>query len=197
MSIYIVDYENVHADGIEKIEKLSEKDIVIIFYSIHQPNIAIDVVKNIQKSKATVVFKEANVIIEETNKSFHDALDMQLATYVGYIMGKHQDKITQYYIVSKDQGFSFICKYWCNRGFKVSQIKSIPEAITNIANEKYLEYEKEAMDLFEDKNLAKSIAKIIRSYKTKSGIHNNLQKKYGQKGPEYFKTIKPLIKDKK
>ncbi len=129
MSIYIVDYENVHTPGLEKIEKLSAKDTVIIFYSVNQPNISIGTVEKIQKAKAKVVFKEANVLIEETNKAFHDALDMQLATYMGYLAGKYQDKEMQYFIVSKDQGFSFICKYWSNRGYKVSQVESVAAAL--------------------------------------------------------------------
>ena len=145
MSVYVVDYENVQAKGIAKIEKLSDKDIVIIFYSTNQPNIAIDVVKKIQKTYATVLFKEANVKIEETNKSFHDALDMQLATYMGYIIGKYQDKEKQHYIVSGDQGFSFVCEYWNNRGFRMARIKSIEESLAAPQdNEPVLpEYEKE------------------------------------------------------
>lgn len=44
---------------------------------------------------------------------------------------------------------------------------------------------------------AKAIAKIIRNHKTKNGIHDYLEKKYGTKDQKYFKVIKPLIKDKK
>lgn len=129
MSIYIVDYENVHTEGLNKIEKLPASDIVIVFYSVNQPSIAIDFVKKLQETKARVEFKEANVRLDESNKSFHDALDMQLATYVGYLAGKYRDKEMPYYIVSKDQGFSFICKYWCNRGFNIKQTASIAEVV--------------------------------------------------------------------
>ncbi len=199
MSVYVVDYENVQANGLSKIEKLSDKDVVIIFYSVNQPKIDIDIVKRMLRTKAEVWLKEANVKIEETNKSFHDALDMQLATYMGYIIGKYQEKDTQHYIVSGDRGFSFVCEYWRNRGFCMEQIKSIEESlIPSPETEPILpEYEKEVCDLIDDVNIAKAIAKIIRNHKTKNGIHDYLEKKYGTKGQEYFKIIKPLIKDKK
>lgn len=195
MSVYFVDYENVHANGLSKIEKLSEKDVVIFFYSVNKPDISIDAVKKIQKTKATVLFKEANVKIEETNKSFHDALDMQLATYAGYVLGKYQQKDTQHYIVSGDRGFAFVCEFWRNRGFCVEQIKSIEEWFFSVPDYKP-EYEKEVCDLIEDVNIAKALAKIIRELKSKNGIHTRLEKEYGAKGQEYFKIIKPLIKDK-
>lgn len=151
---------------------------MIIFYSVNQPNIAIDVVKKIQKSNATVLFKEANVKIEETNKSFHDALDMQLATYMGYIIGKYQEKDTQHYIVSDDRGFAFVCEYWRNRGFCMEKIKSIEESlIPSPEVEPALpEYEKEVREIIDDENIAKTVAKAIRHYKTKNGIHMRLQK---------------------
>ncbi len=199
MSVYVVDFESVQANGLAKIEKLSDKDIVIIFYSVNQSKIAIDAVKKILKSNAIVLFKEANVKIKKKDKSFHDALDMQLVTYMGYIIGKYQNKDTQHYIVADDRGFSFVCEYWRNRGFRMDQIKSIEESFAPVPeNEPVLpEYEKEVRDLIEDVNTAKAVAKIIRHYKTKNGIHMRLQKEYGTKGQEYFKVIKPLIKNKK
>ncbi|MBQ6267399.1 MAG: hypothetical protein IJK64_06465 [Clostridia bacterium] len=198
MSVYVVDYENVQANGLSKIEKLSDKDVVIIFYSVNQSNISIEVVKKIQITNAKVLFKEANVRIEETNKSFHDALDMQLATYVGYIIGKYQEKDTKHFIVSDDRGFSFVCEYWRNRGFRMEQIKCIEESLAPpLENEPILPaYEKEVCELIEDVDIAKAVAEIIRDYKTKNDINDYLQKKYKSKGQKYFKIIKPLISDK-
>lgn len=195
MSVYIIDYENVDVNGLTGIEKLLDTDIVIIFYSVCREKIDIKAVEKMWKSKAIIHFKEANVKIKETDKVFHDALDAQLDTYVGYLMGKYNDKETAYYIVSKDQGFGFVCEFWCNRGYHLSQIESIHNGNANVKIEKI---DTEVEKLIEDRQISKNIAKIIREHKTKNGIYSCLVKKYTEKaGREYYIKIKPLIKDKK
>ena len=81
----------------------------------------------------------------------------------------------------------------------MEQIKSIGELHVSATENALVlpEYEKEVRGLIEDVNIAKAVAKIIRNHKTKNGIHDYLEKKYGIKGQEYFRIIKPLIKDKK
>lgn len=120
---------------------------------------------------------------------------MQLATYVGYLIGKYDDKNTNYYVVSQDKGFSFICKFWNNRGYKMKQIDCVYDGDVNIAKERI---RSDVVDVVKDKKIAASVSKIIIELKTKSGIYNSLVKKYGEEtGLNYYNKIKPLIKDKK
>lgn len=195
MSIYIVDYENVKGKGFNGVEKLLDTDIVIVFYSINQYSMNINDVKKILASKAKVVFKEANVKLDGSNKSYHDALDVQLATYVGYYIGKNGSQDTNYYVVSEDKGFSFLCKFWENRGYKFNQIDCISKGDTKAEKENI---RSNILKSIGDEKLAASISKIIINHKTKDGIYKSLVKKYGEeKGLEYYNEVKPLIKDKK
>ncbi len=195
MSIYVIDYENTSVAGLNGIEKLLDTDVVVVFFSTNAPKIDIKAVEKIQKSAAKTVFKEANVKITGTDKIFHDALDAQLDTYIGYLMGKYNDKETTYYIVSKDQGFSFVCQYWCNRGYSVKQIRAICEG-NNL--EEIEKIENSVLGIIGDRTISKTIAKITMTCKTKEGIHNALVKKFGETdGNAYFSKIKPLLKGKK
>lgn len=52
--------------------------------------------------------------------------------------------------------------------------------------------------LIEDKEIADSVARLACHYKTKLGINNAIVKLYGtEKAGEIYRTIKPLLKDKK
>jgi len=198
MSIYIVDYENTASAGLDGIEKLLDSDVVVVFFSENQDKISLKTVEKIRKSKAKTVFKEAAVKLTNENKAFHDALDMQLGTYVGYLMGKYQDKLAQYYIVSKDQGFSFVCQYWTHRGYKLSQISCVAEGNSKDEKAKIDEEVRSLLSDEKDASIISGTAKIIREHKTKDGIYKCLVKKCGEeKGRNIFIKIKPMIKDKK
>lgn len=194
MSVYIIDYENVKTDGFDGVEKLLDDDVVIVFYSVSTPTISIKSAEKVLKTRAKFVFKEANVIIEGMDKVFHDALDAQLDTYAGYLIGKHQDRETQYYIISKDRGFDFVCKFWENRGFKMSKISRISDGNVNERIEEISERVKKELN---DEQIAAFVTKAIINKSTKGDIHQSVVDKYGQEeGNEIYKKIKPLIKNK-
>ena len=52
MNYYIVDYENVNSAGFDGVEKLTENDIVIAFYSVNADTMTFDMHHNINASKA-------------------------------------------------------------------------------------------------------------------------------------------------
>ena len=55
--------------------------------------------------------------------------------------------------------------------------------------------------MIHDQEVARKIAAIILKYKTKQGINNALMREFpsqdNQRSSEYYKLIKPLLKDKK
>lgn len=51
-----------------------------------------------------------------------NALDFQLSTYLGYLIAKTEEKNVGYYIISKDQGFDFIVKFWNLHGVPIKRI---------------------------------------------------------------------------
>lgn len=105
MSIYLVDYENVNADGFKGIEQLGKEDSVYIFYTTNAGSITFEIHKKLIESSAEMKYFSVS-----TGKN---ALDFQLAMFAGYLLGKGIKQ--NIYIISNDKGFdsnvSFYDKY--------------------------------------------------------------------------------------
>jgi len=56
MNYFLVDYENVNVAGLDGITKLSEDDVVIIFYSENAETLTFGMHKKINESKAEIKF---------------------------------------------------------------------------------------------------------------------------------------------
>ena len=88
---YLIDYENVHKTGFNGLLNLTESDNVIIFYSGNADKITFNLHKEIVDSKADITYFEVRA-------GGKNALDFQLSTYLGYILGNK--KKAKCYIVS-------------------------------------------------------------------------------------------------
>lgn len=189
MSYYLVDYENVKKDGLNGINELSAEDTVCIFYSENADTITFDLHQRINASQADILFQEVEV-------GTKNALDFQLATYLGYMVAK--DKEQEYYLVTKDNGFNILCSYWSRQGVTITMVMDLSGR--NIKKEQ-AELEAEVEKLIEDADIAATVAKCILQYKTKQGINNALMKQYPSKdnkqASEIYNAIKPLLVNKK
>lgn len=195
MNYYLVDFENVKRDGLDGIHLLGEEDKVCIFYSKNADSITFDQHRRIMESKASIEFCKVDV-------GSKNALDFQLATQLGFLIANRA--AGQYYIVSKDKGFEILGGYWKSRGVSVTLIADImgrshdheTQELREKLSEKLQEILKEEKDVNVD-----VILKMIQQYKTKQGIMNALMKKYpsadNKKSSKIYKTIKPLLSDKK
>ena len=105
MSIYLVDFENVTSEGLSGVARLAEEDNVILFYSANAHKISLNVHRAICNTKAKVSYFEVAV-------GGKNALDHQLSTYLGYLIG--QNRNMQYFIVSKDRGYQYLSDFWKN-----------------------------------------------------------------------------------
>ena len=103
MSIYLVDFENVTSEGLSGVGSLNEGDKVILFYSTKANKISLPI--HIEMSKSLASFEYKEVLVGGKN-----ALDYQLSTYLGYLIGQNED--THYYIVSKDRGYEYLSDFW-------------------------------------------------------------------------------------
>ena len=124
MNYFLIDYENVHDKEIKELENIKDGDTLIIFYSNQCRKISLDVL-DFSKGITYQIFK---AFVGTKN-----ALDFQLSSYLGYLIGKNslQDakKDTNYYIVSNDQGYDRLCDYWQkNFSVNVSRISTPEEA---------------------------------------------------------------------
>ena len=99
MRHFYVDYENVQSVGLDGLDELTDQDKVTILYSTHADSMKIDIVKQLQNTKARVSFVEADT--GTTN-----ALDFQLITLL-FIELNADD---EFLIVSKDTGFDAAIK---------------------------------------------------------------------------------------
>lgn len=101
---YLIDFENVHNDGIANIESMSKTDHVHIFSTQNATNIRQDIIwlKNDIQTHLVPVRKQS--------------LDMHLVSYLGYLLAAH-GKECSYVIISKDKDYDNIVKFWKEEGY--------------------------------------------------------------------------------
>lgn len=120
MNIYVVDFENVNSQGLNGIDRLDSTDQVIIFYSENADSMTFDLHEQINKSRAYIYFQKVDV-------GTKNALDFQLATYLGYMICENEkaDKQVTYYLVSKDRGYLSLINYWTKRDVDIVLVGSL------------------------------------------------------------------------
>lgn len=189
MGYYLVDYENVKKDGLNGINKLTEEDVVCIFYSENADTLTFGLHRRLNESRANITFQKVEV-------GTKNALDFQLATFLGYAIAENKEQ--EYFIVTKDTGFNVLCSYWAKRKIKIMIVADVSGK--NIKKEQD-ELRKEVNRLIKDTEIAGIVVKFIQQYKTKQGINNALMKKFPSKdnkqASEIYNAIKPLLTDKK
>lgn len=183
MAIFLVDYENVNAAGLQGIDQLIQEDQVLLFYTEKAATLPISLHKKINASKAKTDYFEVG-------SGSKNSLDFQLASYIGYLIA--QDPKEDYYIVSRDNGFKAVKDFWVKRNVKVDLAMNLLKQSTAIIETKL----KEIIPQYEDD--IPLVRELMERYKTKQGLNNALIKEYGsEKTGILYKAIKPLLGDKK
>lgn len=158
MGIYLVDYENVHNDGVADIKKLSSSDRVVIFYGDSIKSIPFETHVEMMESKAKIEYIE-------THKIAKNYLDFQLATYLGYLIGKGEKGPV--YIISHGTGFDSIVDFWNSRDISTCRQPSIAAGESDISAAKETstpkKKKKKAKKLSETKKLPEAVRKKIRA----------------------------------
>lgn len=103
MKTYLVDFENVKSKGLTGIDSLDETDSVIIFYSENSDTISFEMHQKVLCSKADIEYFKVNV-------GGKNALDFQLSTLLGYLVGK--GVYSHIFVISNDKGFDFLHDFW-------------------------------------------------------------------------------------
>mgnify|MGYP000770112792 FL=1 len=114
MAYYLIDFENVKSRGMEGVELLTEEDTVCIFYSDNADSMTFDLHRKLNETKANIIYHKVAV-------GTKNALDFQLATYLGYLICEQQREgiHPNYFIVTKDNGFTSLMVYWKAQGVPV------------------------------------------------------------------------------
>ena len=141
MAYYLIDFENVKSRGMEGVELLTEEDTVCIFYSDNADSMTFDLHRKLNETKANIIYHKVAV-------GTKNALDFQLATYLGYLIcGQQSEGIhPNYFIVTKDNGFTSLMVYWKAQGVPVRIIRNLlwgknPVAEQNLLTEEENEAE--------------------------------------------------------
>ena len=141
MAYYLIDFENVKSRGMEGVELLTEEDTVCIFYSDNADSMTFDLHRKLNATKADIIYHKVAV-------GTKNALDFQLATYLGYLICEQQREgiHPNYFIVTKDNGFTSLMVYWKAQGVPVRIIRNLlwgknPVAEQNLLTEEEQETE--------------------------------------------------------
>ncbi|MCM1145718.1 MAG: PIN domain-containing protein [Blautia sp.] len=114
-TFYLIDFENVHNEGLENIDSLSKNDHVHIFSTENALNIRMD-----------IVFSKGVDIQGHIVPVRKQSLDMHLVSYLGRLLGIN-GKQCSYVIVSKDKDYDNIIKFWKEEGYpNISRKQAIP-----------------------------------------------------------------------
>ncbi|MCI8270341.1 MAG: hypothetical protein HFG55_11925 [Lachnospiraceae bacterium] len=185
MTYYLIDYENTGEYGLNGLSELDSKDQVVIFYSENADKMSFDLHRKLQECHAVVEFRKIT-----TGKK--NALDFQLAAYLGYLMAKEEN--SRFCIVSKDLGYEVLLEFWKDKNIKL--IDTISTETKKTVKERG-ELEENLRQVIPGE-IVELILPCIGSGKSKLLVNNLLVKKYGsKKAGELYKRIKPFLKEKK
>lgn len=119
-TFYLIDFENVHNEGLENIDALTQSEHVHIFSTENAPNIRMD-----------IVFSKGIDIEGHIVPVRKQSLDMHLVSYLGHLLGIHGKKCT-YVIISRDTDYDNIIQFWKDEGYpNISRKQKIPGTTTN------------------------------------------------------------------
>lgn len=216
---YLIDFENVHNEGIANIKSMTKTDHMHIFSTQNATNINKDVfwINGDIKSHLVPAKKQS--------------LDMHLVSYLGYLLGIH-GKDCCYVIISKDKDYDNIVKFWKEEGYqnisrkeklpgnepvqkKTTQASSQPKSNSKTANGRIsagMAYKLDGKDRCElnvfiqhnlvnmgyDHSSANRICKYVVSHcndeRILSGIHNDIKKDF-QNYSDVYEDIKSILED--
>ena len=206
MNFFLIDYENVKLRPNDEVIRCEEGDEVIVFFSSCCKNIQMDAIEDI-------IRKQAIFSCIEVYAGSGDALDFQLSSYLGYLIGLGYEN-ANFFIVSNDKGYDCLCDFWQNL-YNVS-VKRLPRVAvteqpkkparptkvkkadpTKVKKADFATIE-EITELLSPNEYSADILKIINSYKTKQAIMNGISKLVRDStiAGNIYKKLKPLLKKK-
>ena len=189
MAYYLIDFENVKSRGMEGVELLTEEDTVCIFYSDNADSMTFDLHRKLNETKADIIYHKVAV-------GTKNALDFQLATYLGYLICEQQREgiHPNYFIVTKDNGFTSLMVYWKAQGVPVRIIRNLlwgknPAAEQNLLTEEEQETET-AVTAAEDVTEQPQPAQPEPVEETKEPVQSKTEKADAPEEPTQPKTEK-------
>lgn len=142
---FLVDSENVNDNWLMLFDMADEDDEIIVFYTKKSPHMSyMSVIRLMENNKINIRFEES---YEGTN-----ALDFQLVSYMGYLMGcggacsenecdaaSAETGADEYIIMSNDTGYDPAVRFWKDKGYAVRRfnVNFCKQAVQRKKNIKY------------------------------------------------------------
>ena len=142
---FLVDSENVNDNWLMLFDMADEDDEIVVFYTKKSPHMSyMSVIRLIENNKINIRFEEC---YEGTN-----ALDFQLVSYMGYLMGcggacsenecdaaSAETGADEYIIMSNDTGYDPAIRFWKDKGYPVRRynVNFCKQAVHKKKNIKY------------------------------------------------------------
>ena len=142
---FLVDSENVNDNWLMLFDLADEDDEIVVFYTKKSPHMSyMSVIRLIENNKINIRFEEC---YEGTN-----ALDFQLVSYMGYLMGcggacsenecdaaSAETGADEYIIMSNDTGYDPAVRFWKDKGYAVRRfnVNFCKQAVQRRKNIKY------------------------------------------------------------
>ncbi|MBO5104493.1 MAG: hypothetical protein J6B74_05455 [Ruminococcus sp.] len=208
---YLIDYENVHQAGLNGIEKLTENDRLIIFYTTNAETLTFSLYEKLVSCKAEIQLYKVQC-------GGKNALDFQLATFLGYVLGNNPD--TDCHIISNDKGYEYVRSFWKEKNVKIKissdivgnvqkllpvvvpapPIKAVSPAPKTEPIETDFDKAVKSLNLSKTDKLVlfdiyNKALQLNNSNKIRPQINNQIGKTFGsQNQKKYYSALKPLIK---
>lgn len=142
---FLVDSENVNDNWLMLFDMADENDEIVVFYTKKSPHMSyMSVIRLMENNSINVRFEEC---YEGTN-----ALDFQLVSYMGYLMGcggacsenecdaaSAETGADEYIIMSNDTGYDPAVRFWKDKGYAVRRfnVNFCKQAVQRRKNIKY------------------------------------------------------------
>ena len=187
---YLVDYENVKNHGLNGIQDLKGDNVICIFYSRNAPgNFTLDLHRQISEANAEIVYLKVEV-------GTKNALDFQLASYLGKIIAENYGRKCNYFIVSNDRGYLSLVPFWHEGNIDIEVIGDLSGSRIFVDRD---EIAAKVFELTGDPDDAGNVADIIINSHTRTEINSALQKHYrnNEKSTQTYHAIRSLIEHKR
>ena len=206
---YLIDYENVHGNGLSGCQDLGKTDHIVIFFTQNARNIDMNDISKHGGAKLDMIEVPAG----------KQSADMHIGSYLGYLAGK-SGKNCNVVIVSKDTDFDKVIEFWKERtGISASRTQQIKKKTTSkqrvktttnsstkssIANKvngtKKTKLNQEVMQIIRkagfDASVANTVAQIVAGLygdeHMLSEVHNALREKYTNY-LDVYEAAKPVL----
>lgn len=191
---YLIDYENVHGDGLSGCQDLGKTDHIVIFFTQNAKNIDMSDISNHGAAELEMIEVPAG----------KQSADMHIGSYLGYLAGK-SGKNCKVVIVSKDTDFDNVIKFWKQKtGIAASRTQQIkkksvptpqvtkkqpaatPKTSSKVSGAKKTKLNQEVMQAVSNAGFNAAVATTVAQIATSlygdehmlSEVHNALREKY-------------------